>query len=862
MIAFLHPLALLGLVALPVLWIILKFLPPLPKKIFLPTARFLLGLESRQSVPQTAPWWLILLRLSILTALILAFAGPVLHPQKISDTAAPLRLVFDNGWASAQNWDMQMARAEDILQKAAQANRPVELLLTASKAPAGFMRGDEALRVLKAAEPMPWPGLPDKLKASVEAQDTFWVSSGVAEPGFYSAAENFLSHGRLTVFVPDMKERPALLRGPSEDAPSALLRVEIPSGAPARSVSLQAYDRGGKIIHEISKNITGQSGGADIMDESFSGKGVQQWKSPGIAGAGGVFLNDRQSGGGLYGIVAMDKPSENADFSSASFYLSRAIEKFAKVETGSIEELIRKGAAVIVLPDIADFAPGVLSDLEKWIKGGGIVLRFGGKAMSEADNMLVPVPLKTGMRALSGELAWTQPLKMAAFPKTSPFAGQKTPDITVENQLLAEPSADLESHVWAQLSDGTPVITAKAEGRGLLILVHTTATPAWSDFVLSGFYVSFLKDVLDMAALPDKATPAPSSLQPLFVLDGWGRLKTPGAAVKPIEKDNLAAAVPSETNPPGFYGDAMRSHAFNLGDHIGLDMVERLPSGAKTESLKLQTQETRLAAAFFTLAAILFLIDWLVHIVSARGFVRYTAAVLLLLIPLSAQAQDAVDKSALIHLACVKSDQDKTCKDGLQNLSNALKARTSTEIGDAVTIDPESDDLSFYPLLYWPVDSKTSLSAKARDNLAHYIGKGGMIMIDTQTGDYNSATVLPDSAILQLREALKGIDIPPLKPAPKNHVLFKSFYLVNIYPEFDLTGKIWVEDDSIEPEDGLSSVIVTGQDLMHRWAYPASRTDAEMALRFGINLVLYSLTGNYKADQVHMKTILERMGDE
>jgi hypothetical protein len=34
----------------------------------------------------------------------------------------------------------------------------------------------------------------------------------------------------------------------------------------------------------------------------------------------------------------------------------------------------------------------------------------------------------------------------------------------------------------------------------------------------------------------------------------------------------------------------------------------------------------------------------------------------------------------------------------------------------------------------------------------------------------------------------------------------------------------------------------------------------EMALRGGVNLVIYTLTGNYKADQVHVPALLERLG--
>ena len=38
------------------------------------------------------------------------------------------------------------------------------------------------------------------------------------------------------------------------------------------------------------------------------------------------------------------------------------------------------------------------------------------------------------------------------------------------------------------------------------------------------------------------------------------------------------------------------------------------------------------------------------------------------------------------------------------------------------------------------------------------------------------------------------------------------------------------------------------------------RAQREMACRFGVNLVMYALTGNYKADQVHVPAILERLG--
>jgi hypothetical protein len=71
--------------------------------------------------------------------------------------------------------------------------------------------------------------------------------------------------------------------------------------------------------------------------------------------------------------------------------------------------------------------------------------------------------------------------------------------------------------------------------------------------------------------------------------------------------------------------------------------------------------------------------------------------------------------------------------------------------------------------------------------------------------------------------------------------------------------------------DGVSPVIIGSNDWAAAWAVdssgrflnevvPGGESQREMAFRFGINLVMYALTGNYKTDQVHAPALLERMG--
>ena len=71
--------------------------------------------------------------------------------------------------------------------------------------------------------------------------------------------------------------------------------------------------------------------------------------------------------------------------------------------------------------------------------------------------------------------------------------------------------------------------------------------------------------------------------------------------------------------------------------------------------------------------------------------------------------------------------------------------------------------------------------------------------------------------------------------------------------------------------DGVSSILITSNDLAGAWAVrqdgqamlplvSAEPRQRELAFRAGVNIVMYTLTGNYKADQVHVPALLERLG--
>jgi hypothetical protein len=262
--------------------------------------------------------------------------------------------------------------------------------------------------------------------------------------------------------------------------------------------------------------------------------------------------------------------------------------------------------------------------------------------------------------------------------------------------------------------------------------------------------------------------------------------------------------------------------------------------------------------------------------------------------PMRAQTSQTPDadliKSALeTRLAYVMTgdrEVDNISRVGLQSLTVFLAQRTALEAGDPIGLDPARDELAFYPLIYWPiVPGAPKPSAEALKRIDAYMKQGGSVLFDTR-----DAVVAPPGpggetrspGMMELRAILGALDIPELEPLPKDHVLTKTFFLLKDFPGRFTSGQLWVEalqaardeEPSGRPAragDGVSSILITSNDFAGAWAtrpdgqpmlplVPGEPRQREFAFRAGVNIVMYALTGNYKADQVHVPALLERLG--
>ncbi|MBY0251986.1 MAG: DUF4159 domain-containing protein, partial [Methylobacterium organophilum] len=250
-----------------------------------------------------------------------------------------------------------------------------------------------------------------------------------------------------------------------------------------------------------------------------------------------------------------------------------------------------------------------------------------------------------------------------------------------------------------------------------------------------------------------------------------------------------------------------------------------------------------------------------------------------------ANRPNGIESALVTRLAYVITGDaavDEASRTGLTGLTQMLAARTALEPGEPAGIDPAKDELAFYPLIYWPIaPNRPQPSDVAIRKIDAFMRNGGTVLFDTRDALTARPGGPPTPEGAYLRKMLATLEVPELEPVPLDHVLTKAFYLVDSFPGRYATGQTWVEAlppaaDSAERRparagDGVSPIIITGNDLAAAWAvgrrgeplYPVVGGDQrqrEMAFRGGVNIVMYTLTGNYKADQVHVPALLERLG--
>ncbi|GAK69079.1 hypothetical protein RRU01S_03_02500 [Agrobacterium rubi TR3 = NBRC 13261] len=929
---FTSPYILLGLLALPAIWWLLRLTPPRPKAEIFPPLRILATVLKREETPSKSPWWLTLLRMLLAAAVILALADPVINPR--NNTLAgdgPLVLIIDNGWASAPDWERRVRTAEALIGDAERAERPVSIAFTADR-DHDAEPGTTAAALEKLAAAKPQPLVPNRVRAAeavIEAMNgtnpgtLAYVTDGVATPEDRAALSSLatMQAAEFRVVEGDGQAVTAITgaENGAETMTVALSRLET-SGPSTLTVSAQ--DSQGRVL--ASDSATFAPGAAEttaVLSAPFELRNdFARLSIDRLSTAGSVHLLDDGFRRRRVALLAGETGNDFQPLLQPLFYISRALQPYVDLVPQrqadlavAIPELLQSNPSVIVMADIGRLPQETYAPIQRWLSRGGTLIRFAGPrlAAAPADDPLVPVTLRQGERALGGALSWAEPQPLADFPNFGPFAGMPNADgVHINRQVLAEPTPDLSERTWASLADGTPLVTTRNVDAGRIVLFHVSAEASWSDLPISGHFVEMLRRIVQLSQVGGSSASAnapAAALPPYRLLTATGALSPEIGTARPLDVKPGQAPAASFDNPPGLYGTESGFVALNLlPPNATLRPIDTALTETATTREGLVGEAARsLRPSLFIAALLMLFADSLIVLFmngvfsrlprarsSAAAILLTFAAGLTIFAPDTARADDPKPGDEAIferldttHLAYVRTgedDVDRISEQGLQGLTEFMTWRTTLEPGAPVGLDISSDELSFYPIIYWPISATAPMpSTAAISRIDAYMRAGGTVLFDTRD-QFSSLDGGGNTSAngQRLQEILANVDIPPLEPVPKDHVLTRSFYLLNNFPGRYSGSPLWVESrqDAAKTTSGISSsgdgvspIIITSNDFAGAWAVdangapvlptvPPDEVQREHAFRSGVNIMMYMLTGNYKADQVHVPDILQRLG--
>ena len=984
-LAFLSPWLLAGLLSLPIIYWLLRTVPPRPRQVAFPATRILIGLENKEKTPAKTPWWLMLIRMLAAALVIFALADPVLNPNR--ETAlkgsGPVIIAVDNSWASAARWTERSRMIDRLISEAEGQNRPVMIAGTASPSKTFQVRIEPPASARSTAAALqPQPFAPQRSDAATAIETALggaagaavvWLTDGLDHSSdaraFADRLAKLAASGFSVIEAASGEEPLAMTAGVGRGGKLEATVMRTTGGA--RDGVLHAFSVRSQRLGEAAFKMTP---GSTATQATFElplelRNQVTRVEIATERSAGAVQLLDASSQWNRIGLLSGESREQAQPLLAPLYYIQKALSPFAEIVqprdsnlAQGIDTVIKQNATVMILADIGTINGDLKTKVGEWVRKGGVLVRFAGPRLEKGGDELLPAPLRVGGRTLGGALSWSTPQALGAFTDDSLFTGLNIPaDVQVTRQVLTDPARlDGNVKVWARLKDGTPLVTAASRGAGQLVLFHVTANSDWSNLPLSGLFVDMLRrlstlaktgaiagDALETGTAANPAPAAPDQanvLPPVQTLDGFGTLRNPPPTARAVQAAKIATAETSADNPPGYYGSQASPRALNvIGPKTVLTPLPSLPASAERRAYTSQTA-TPLKPTLLGLALALLLIDVIAVLLlqmgsRAWGMLRpagraTTAAITLLatsvlfigsgetwaqspswrslpqqqtipdllqqfgvpapqvqtvrppgLAPLDLQALGATGKVSFGYVLSGDPATDQTSRQGLQGLNKVLLGRTAVDPGEPIGVNIAADEIAFFPILYWPVLANARVLADpVLAKIDAYMKQGGLIVFDTR--DYGQG--MPSGFNVQgngrdgtsLQRLLGRLDLPRLEPVPDTHVLTKSFYLMRTFPGRWDGGQLWVEAEAPETSaqgkrakraDGVSSVIITSNDLASAWALddanrpiypvvPGGEGQREQAFRTGINIVMYALTGNYKADQVHIPDLLQRLG--
>lgn len=544
------------------------------------------------------------------------------------------------------------------------------------------------------------------------------------------------------------------------------------------------------------------------------------------------------------------------------------------LELGRLGEARLSDYAAVLLTDFKEVPPAAAARLESFVKGGGgLWVLPGGRMVPGGLSALPWLPAVLGAASASGLNGLSVEAGGRTFKLWKDFALER---VLLDRHYELSPRPGAE--VLLRSSSGRPLLAAGGHGRGRAAVWACPLETDWGNLALKPVFTAWVSAVLSLVSPPAEPAEALSLRVGEPVIRSWKagepapasvRLQTPEGQTTTLWLKNRSVSF-GETRQPGLYVmmepgslKSPRRYAVNAdrsGGESDLSPLSDVPWKTlraqellKDFRLAVQGRDARPAALLA--AAALLTAEMLLSLPRA-------AAVLLMLLglaaPLSAQSGDRFVWTQL-KLGATWNPYPSAPAEILELFSSVTSALAAPETRAISLKDPA---LFSSPLVILAGrEAPPPLDGEELRNLRHYLTSGGMLWVEDTSG-------IPSSSFDRwLRRTLKeALPETELSSIPTEHAVYRSFFLLR-----GAVGRLALRA-TLEgmPWSGRMAVVYSRNDLLGLWVkdalgrpllpcLPGGEPQRHSGRKLTLNILMYSLTGDYKSDAVHQPYLLQKM---
>ena len=883
--------ALFGLLLTPIIWFIVKSFPPIPKSYNFSSFFLLDKIDYEAPKNEKTSLWLVIFRMFLFILIVLLFSKPFLksHSSVSNEKYEKYVIVADIGWSMAKDWNKFKELVLKIGQEAEKNKKRILFFhsnLNTYKDLKIFKTNYALNNYLENLSPLPLQfekGSLDKLiqdKSIFKNSKIFIVSSKFDFNNFSDYYKKFslIKNNSNNYYYINPLETILIIKSLKVYKSKITCEVSrLGKNSFKQEFFLNIETINNEVVYRETHSIK-ENENNKIINLSFPNEIFNQIKSLKIVGqnhAGAKYYFDDFSKKKNIAILSDNESFQESPLLSPIYYLKKSLDSEHNIKIQKIDNIINQNYSTIIIAETEKIPNAFNKKLNDWLLEGGTLIRFSGNRLVEKKSNFLPFQhTYSRVRNIEGQLTINKKLFIADFEKDSIFQGLSIPkDITVNKQLIFD-TFPKQVKVLAKLNDNTPLVSMIKYGNGEIILFHIGANNDWSNLPISSLFPDMINRVLLFSKNYNSSNFKNLNLNK--EIDGFGNLGSPKKIITIDSLNKLRTVKPTFNKPPGQYENNQISIALNLATNINQYQTENTNNSSLSNYSFKKTRD--LSSTILKIILTMFILDILITIMIKNNvnffkiFVKRKNLLVFILFFFTLIKLDSLSASETL-LAYIKVEDtqiNNISKSGLEKIRNLLITRTSINPKGVIGVDVNNDYIYSYPFIYWPL-TKNLLSIKKPEiiKIKNYLDNGGIFFFDI-IGFSRKNLNLKDKKFKKIRNFLNEIGANELSIIPKGHTLTKSFYLLDKFPGKWDNRILFIENSNLQYKDGVSSIILGFNDWAKAWAVdnnnlplfpvvPGGERQRELSYRFGINIAMYALTGNYKSDQIHSKSILKRL---